>query len=646
MKHPQWKKMCLPLLVSMLMPAASAQIEKLSQAETGEILRSIPETARTVKSADLKQLLGEAQKQGGKRALNAARSARDFRELPDKSVLGHYAVMPMSDLQRLPDAYPVDGVPSGTVRIIAAQDEYEPGSFVVYPFKDLGKVQLTMGKLRTKEGREFPASQLDLKVVKVWYQNHNGWYSYFGDTKLKLTPELLLNDEDLIFVDTKKVGNFARLTEKDGTVSHQWITPYFLFNDRAPGYYRHPAPFCPMKLNFKDADTLQKVTLSAGEYKQFFLTVQVTEKDAPGLYNGSILLDKDGVRIGEVPVSLRVLPFRLPDPKTYYDINRDFYITAYNYSGLWYIAEENGDDYRLAEKQFLAMLKNLKSHNQYYHWIREGGPGSYNYKREFELIREAGLKTDPVFTLSCAPRTNNPLILRTRAKTVRAYNEKLFGHNRVYLGHGDEPPARWFRGDRPVFEAFQNEGFRFIIACTDSGFYTSGFFYDFINLNQRPEEPVSVEKWNQIGKAYVGWYAQQHVGTENPCFNRRQYGLAPYLKNYSAFCNYAHHFGPYGDAKTGYKPMVFAYGHGGGVLDTLAWEGFREGVDDIRYATLAKQLAAEAEKSPDIKTRYAGGKLLQFLTEMNGEDVNMDTARLELIRHILVLRSLLKGDSK
>ena len=76
-----------------------------------------------------------------------------------------------------------------------------------------------------------------------------------------------------------------------------------------------------------------------------------------------------------------------------------------------------------------------------------------------------------------------------------------------------------------------------------------------------------------------GWYACQHVGVENPAFNRRQNGLAPYLANYSALCNYAHHFGPYNDRSGTYKPMVFAYGCGDGVIDTLQWEGFREAVD-------------------------------------------------------------------
>ncbi|MBP8789015.1 MAG: hypothetical protein KBH41_16400 [Azonexus sp.] len=67
-----------------------------------------------------------------------------------------------------------------------------------------------------ERGQALPASALDLKFVKVWYQNGNAWWSYFGDSGVRLCPELLVNDEDLIRVDTEKKANYARLVEPDG----------------------------------------------------------------------------------------------------------------------------------------------------------------------------------------------------------------------------------------------------------------------------------------------------------------------------------------------------------------------------------------------------------------------------------------------
>ena len=133
------------------------------------------------------------------------------------ATIAHWAVPAMSEVMRLPDAVPQDGEKGGTVTIVAARDEYEPGSFVVRSDVDLGKEKFEIGDLKqvekTGEGEEretgvvLPTEDIDLKFVKVWYQNRNAWFSYFGDTGFKLCPELLVNDEDLVRVDTAKGAN-------------------------------------------------------------------------------------------------------------------------------------------------------------------------------------------------------------------------------------------------------------------------------------------------------------------------------------------------------------------------------------------------------------------------------------------------------
>ena len=88
--------------------------------------------------------------------------------------------------------------------------------------------------------------------------------------------------------------------------------------------------------------------------------------------------------------------------------------------------------------------------------------------------------------------------------------------------------------------------------------------------------------------------------------------------------------------------MNFVYGHADGVIDTLAWEGFREGLDDIRYATLLQQLAHPLVKAPVVQARYAAKKALQLLADMNTDAFDLTTARLEMIRHIVALHSFSK----
>ena len=192
-----------------------------------------------------------------------------------------------------------------------------------------------------------------------------------------------------------------------------------------------------------------------------------------------------------------------------------------------------------------------------------------------------------------------------------------------------------------MFRDYQKEGLKFFIAAKDQAFYAAGYFYDFFNTAYFPEQREPTRKWNEVGHAFVAWYAAQHIGAENPSYNRRQNGLVPYLANYSALCNYAHHFGPYNDRRLTYKPMVFAYGSGSGVIDTIQWEGFREGLDDIRYATLMKKLALEANKHKDIDIQYQGRIALQYLAELDATSYDLGAARLEMIRMILNLKKIL-----
>lgn len=139
----------------------------------------------------------------------------------------------------------------------------------------------------------------------------------------------------------------------------------------------------------------------------------------------------------------------------------------------------------------------------------------------------------------------------------------------------------------------------------------------------------------------MGWYANHHCGPENPAFNRRQYGFGPYRAGFSCNYNYAHHLDGWNDiASDGYKPMMLIYGSGNGCIDTLAWEGFREGLDDIRYATLLKTLAEKHAKSANTEARYASRLALKLLADADGDDEDLATLRLEMIESIEKLMKL------
>ena len=140
-----------------------------------------------------------------------ANAARVSALLDGKGDLAFFSVPALSDVMRLADKYPEDGQFAEPLRIVAAQGEYEPASFQLFSLRDRENVTFDVSALRSGNGSELPASALDLKVVKVWYQCGNGWYSYFADTGFRLCPELLLHDEKMIAVDFSKSANYARI---------------------------------------------------------------------------------------------------------------------------------------------------------------------------------------------------------------------------------------------------------------------------------------------------------------------------------------------------------------------------------------------------------------------------------------------------
>ena len=574
--------------------------------------------------------------------VNGDRVRKDMDAAGAKGDVTWYVVPAMSDVMRLSDTYPQDGRFAGEVRATLAGNESEAASFQLFSFADADKVDVRLSDL-TCGGSKLAA---DLRVVKLWFQNGNGWVSYFDDSGLKLIPELLLHDENLIRVDEGQMANYARLTAADGTVTERWINPPRQMDNGFFERYCGSSAFQSMKREFSDADAIRPIGLKRGAFKNLILTAHVRKTTPAGLYRGAVRLGS----LGEVPVTVRVLDFELPKPACFFDDTKPFLVNFYTYSSLGQICDLNGGDTRLAIEQFKAIMKDYAAHGQDVFWLSGGPTGhtaiSAEAAAQLAAMREAGMN-DEQFV--CGANIGNGATkteAEAGARRSFASSKAFFGPNAkdIYMCHGDEPPPQWLKDQRGVVAAAQRAGYKFILAGSDNIFRKSAYQWDWHNIAKTPEDGSSTTAWNLLGgDKYVAWYANQHVGAENPAFNRRQNGLAAYLANYSALCNYAHHFGSYDDDSEIYRPMVFAYGQGKGVIDTIQWEGFREGVDDIRYATLLVRLARAAAKLgvADLDASYEGRKALQFLAAINRETDDLDACRAEMITFILRLKKVL-----
>ena len=564
---------------------------------------------------------------------NALRVAKDLNG--SNADFAYYVVPALSNIQRLPDQFPVDGKINASVDVVMARGEFEPASVVLYSAKDQDKVQLTVSDLKNEKGQTIKAADVDLKVIKVWYQNGNAWFSYFGDFSRKLVPELLLNDENLIKVDTAKKENYLRLNYENGE-KYMWISAPEQID---PHFNRAQEPAF-------DAKTLQPVKLTAGEFKQFFITVRTTKDTAPGLYKGTLSIGN----LAKAPVRVRVMPFTLPDPKTYYDTSKDFYTMLYCVSGAGSTFASNGHDRALSDKNLYDRFVNQVNHNVVYPLylgLWRGYSGLADVERAIALAKKAGMKLDPFFEAFGCHATNN---VSAYLNAVRNYKiaqkefNRLLGHNNLWPAGGEEPGYGRVVGARQNWKAVHDLGMHVMCNGGDRRHFCN--YNDEFRVGGGFANKRESEFMHKI-KGRIGNYAGPHTGPENPDYMRRMHGINLYKKEYDMMYNYGYHEGNWNDFHTStYRNMCLVYYTKDGIIDTLAWEGVREGIDDIRYATLLLTMAEKLVNSKVTDEVYTAKKAMAFLALLNEESADLPAMRMEMINHILKLSAMLHKGGK
>lgn len=579
---------------------------------------------------------------------NAELVANDLNRTPADSVWRnapavYYVVSPLSDIKRLPELYPVDGILGGSLDYLIARGEFEPGSFLVYAKQNVDKLELKVSDLKSKSGTVIPASALDAKLVKVWYQCGAGWFGFMADPlRRTLTPELLVYDEQLIFVDPGTQDNYVRYSNADGSSNYEWLSADFMVTNYQ---FSNMARIALMK----DADVLQPVVLNKDEFKQFMVTLHVPEGTQSGLYTGSIELLADGKTIGSIPVRAKVLPFDLPEPATNYNINKPFILSMYGTGG----AQDHP-----------RILKNLVDHNCKH---LAGTPNltlndEAQFVKEIEIVKKAGASLRPLFFngpgvgLRISGKQMTPLDqmlldeLSGRLNRAAELCQRYLGHTDVFCYGIDEGGYYTIRGERLAWKAAHAAGLKTMVSTHDH--QRMLYPLDFMVMPRMPSEEraAKVRKFHESHpNGYVGWYADPHSGPENPDYFRRIHGLMSYKCDYDFAANYSWYRNDWNDFaiayESNYRGLIMVYAISDRILDTLAWEGVREGVDDIRYATKVKQLAMEAEKSGNADALHIGRKALGYITYWDVRE-SPDTFRIECINYILELQKALNKESK
>ena len=191
---------------------------------------------------------------------------------------------------------------------------------------------------------------------------------------------------------------------------------------------------------------------------------------------------------------------------------------------------------------------------------------------------------------------------------------------------------------REAWQAIHEAGGKvFVAGYAGSNFQAMGDIQDLLICAGYPSKREA-DKWHSRGHK-IWCYANPQGGVENPEINRRNFGLLLWKHRYDGaatwtYLSTAGHTWNDFDNPRG-RDYNFVYPTMDGVIDTVQWEGYREGVDDVRYVTTLEDAIRKAKASGDPKRVNAASTAERYLEELDVESRDLDTVRLEMIEHIL-----------
>ena len=456
------------------------------------------------------------------------------------------------------------------------------------------------------KGNRIPADAINVRFVKAWYQADDSDIYINKPGSRFLTPELLLKDDSLVKVDYANRTNYLKVTLND---SQQYID------------ISSPRSTIPNTAILSDAESLQPFSLMAHENKQIWVTVHIPNDTPAGEYSGDISVTIPSESSLMMNFRVTVLPFDLEPPPVEY---------ALYYRGVIPPSPKKGitSEWKTPD-QYASEMKNMKEHGVAY-------PTMYSSNEkmagtELSLRNQIGFPTDHIYLVGIGTgnATSETGLATLKNQVVKWKNiASQYGYREVYFYGIDEATDEVLQSERPAWQTVKDNGGKVFVAVSDNpdAVTIAGDLLD-VAVFAGPLNPAQATAWQSNGHKIFS-YANPQAGVENPELYRKNYGFALWDAGYDGAMDYAYQHG-YGQIWNDFdnrrnRDHVFAYPTSDGVIDTIQWEGWREGVDDTRY--LATLIAIEGN---DTSARAIVSDSLS-----RGED--MATIRKKVIERILL----------
>ena len=563
-------------------------------------------------------------------------------------------VSPISSTPILPSTYPLPGQKSLDLRVTACRGEFEPTSFVLRAQShDMNEVTLTATDLHSvNRNAVISSTHVDLKIVKPWFQSYYAWNemgigkSDPPDFRQRLVPELLLKDDALVRIDMSAEQNFVRLDR--GNPVYEWVNQKKLAVPKQVLPTMHEFPI-------KDTKTFQPFALPRSTSKQVWATIFVPMDTPPGQYSGDIEVRSNGALQGTIKIEVKVHSFELAES----NITHSIYYRAV----LDDARASVGSEYRNAQ-QLREELKNLLNHGVRNPTMYQPFLSGKGHLREALQLRQAlGMNNVPLYYLGVQTTASSlgtdSIQAEKKLRTVFSQVKEIARDYRfpsVYIYGKDEAKGGELLAQRKLWDIIHGMGGKVFVAGFTDSFELVG---DSLDLLVHAHQPSAHEatKWQGSGHKIFN-YANPQSGPENPFLFRLNYGIVLWANGYDGAMPYAyqHCFGScWNDIDhPKYRDHNLTYPTADGVIDTLAWEGFREAVDDVRYLTTLENLLSSVSTNTTpavdqgrvflstLKTTVLSKQTHSGKYNVN-MDMDLDAVRDQLIGHIETITNERKG---
>ena len=495
------------------------------------------------------------------------------------------------------------------------------------------RVSLEVGIL-FQPGR-IPASALDLKFIVPWYQSEKARYDIHrtsGEGRV-LVESLLVNDDGLIRLDEALQHNLVKVTLADGQVVYRDISQ--------PGVKQVIAKMSSDIYPIRDADTLQPFALPAGGEKKIWATVAIPESAAPGSYRAPVTLKNPstGAVLQQGQLALTVYPFALEAPGVEYSL---YYRGVLSSLGERVI----GSDEK-TEAQMRRELRNMQRFGVANPTIYQPFSERAELEKVLRLRSEVGISNRRLYYLglTTSDYENQQFWTKTRQEltTLRKTLAK-YGVEELYIYGIDEAEAERLRAQYPLWASLRKDGIKIFAATWKP---------ELVSLQAGRvdalvcQAPVSADQVDEIKRSgtRVLLYGQPQVGVQDPPLYRLSYGLKLWQKGFDGVMNYAYQHAA-GEVWNDFdhvqhRDHVFAYPTVNGLVETLPWHAFREGIDDYRYIrTMVSRVEALERRHDGAGVEFAR-RGREYLEDLKSEDGgNPELVRETIVRFLLATEGL------